>query len=511
MRLTGDAYLWAAGGALLAYVTLLWPAYQATRHTVIQQRAATARPPKQSFFTRYYLDLALVGLGAILYYQLDRSGKLTTESVFGEQTIDPVRLLTPAFFILTIGIVFLRLFPLVLRLLSFGVSKGQGSAVMIGMWQLVRNPVHYSRLVLLLMLATAVGTFAASFGSTLNRSYDDRAAYASGSGLRISSIRTAPVSGPATLAPGLQEQTQAEAASPVMRLSGSPAAVGNQISRINFDVLGVDPDTIGDIGFFREDFAGGSMDDRFALIKRESGAETLAIPADARYLGLWFNPIELRGRVAIDIKLVDATGRYFSLPAGAGGGPGPGAGLALRRRRPRGAGAVVRGDELCAGGAARAVQLRLDLGALRHAGLGAGRGLPGRRLPDEHSATSRTLRHRQLGARQRPGAAAVRAVAGPDQLRLGRAVAADAGDDERAAERPAAQRQPAGGRGGGRAALAANGREPGEPWFAGARRKRAAAGAGEQVLPRRHDAGGRRQNDGRRQQRLPRGRDRRRL
>jgi ABC-type antimicrobial peptide transport system permease subunit len=317
VRLTGDAYLWAAGGALLAYVTLLWPAYQATRRTVVQQRAVSARPPKQSFFTRYYLDLVLVGLGAILYYQLDRSGKLTTTSVFGDQEIDPVRLLTPAFFILTIGIVFLRLFPLVLRLISVGVSQGQGSAIMVGMWQLVRNPVHYSRLVLLLMLATAVGTFAASFGTTLNRSYDDRAAYQAGSGLRISGIRNAQVDGPTVLASSLAQQVDAVAASPVIRLNGSPVTSGAIATRSDFDVLGVDPATIEQVGRFRSDFADGSMASRLNLLDYDPASENrIDLPADARYIGLWWNPTGLRGRVAIEVKLLDATGRYFSYTLG---------------------------------------------------------------------------------------------------------------------------------------------------------------------------------------------------
>ena len=105
-------------------------------------------------------------------------------------------LLTPAFFILTVGLVFLRLFPIVLQGVAWVVARMQGTAVLIGMWQLVRNPTHYSRLVLLLMLATAVGMFAASFGATLDRSYADRAAYQSGSQLRVSEIRRTPANGP---------------------------------------------------------------------------------------------------------------------------------------------------------------------------------------------------------------------------------------------------------------------------------------------------------------------------
>ena len=58
-------------------VTLLCAGLPARRaRTVVQQRTASARPPKQAAFTRYYLDLVLVGIGGILFYQLNRRGSL---------------------------------------------------------------------------------------------------------------------------------------------------------------------------------------------------------------------------------------------------------------------------------------------------------------------------------------------------------------------------------------------------------------------------------------------------
>ena len=170
------AYLWAGGGALLAFVTLLCaglPGDAAHRRAAAHgQRPAAEAAGLHALLPR---PRARRRWAASCFYQLDRRGSLVTEGFFGEQSVDPVMLLTPAFFILTVGIVFLRLFPLVLRLLAWVVARAQGAAILIGMWQLVRNPVHYSRLVLLLMLATAVGMFAASFGATLDRSYADRA------------------------------------------------------------------------------------------------------------------------------------------------------------------------------------------------------------------------------------------------------------------------------------------------------------------------------------------------
>jgi putative ABC transport system permease protein len=310
VHLSPDAYLWALSGALLAFVMLLGPAYFATRRTVVQQRTASARPPKQPVFTRYYLDLVLVGIGAVLFYQLNRRGTLVTKDFFGDQSVDPVSLLTPAFFILTVGIVFLRVFPLVLRVLAWVVARMQGTSILIGMWQLVRNPVHYSRLVLLLMLATAVGMFAASFGATLNRSYADRAAYESGGGLRVTQIHKIDASGPPAIDEALKASTGAEAATPAMRQQVSTGAV---FSRISADILGVDPATFGSVAYYRSDFSDHSLESMMALLAEDkpTGAKELQVPAGSRWLGLWVNPTDLNGSPGLDIRVRDAAGRYY--------------------------------------------------------------------------------------------------------------------------------------------------------------------------------------------------------
>jgi hypothetical protein len=308
-RLSTGAYLWAFSGALLAYVTLLWPAYQATRRTVVQFKVASSRPPKEAAFTRYYLDLVLVGLGALLFFQLQRRGNLVTERIFGEQSTDPVSLLTPTFFILTVGIFFLRLFPIALRLGAWLVSKTQATAVLFGTWQLVRNPVHYSRLVLLLMLATAVGMFAASFGATLTTSYEDRAAYASGADFRIAGIRKIAAAGPESMAESARAKYGAAQASPVLRLDGTQ---GTTFDRANFTILGVDPATFGDLSFFRDDF-GPSLSSMLATLAEDvEQPPGIALPADARWLGLWVNPLSLNGRVGFEARVRDAEGRYFT-------------------------------------------------------------------------------------------------------------------------------------------------------------------------------------------------------
>jgi ABC-type lipoprotein release transport system permease subunit len=311
VSISGTAYLWAAAGAGLAFLALTWPAYNATRRTVVQYKTAAARPPQQAAFTKYYLDLVLVGVGAILFYQLDRRGSLVTDRFFGEQTIDPVQLLTPSLFIVAVAIFFLRLFPILLRGLAWLVAHLKGTAVLIGMWQLVRNPTHYSRLVLLLILATAVGMFAASFGATLNQSYEDRAAYTAGAPYRIADITFIDTTGPDTFEAAVTEMSGAEAVSPALRI---PARSNLDTTRDTLDLLAIDPASFAEVGYFRGDFAGDSLSEiSEALVAEEPAARGIPIPEGTRWLGMWVKAAELRGRILIDANLVDADGRYVTV------------------------------------------------------------------------------------------------------------------------------------------------------------------------------------------------------
>jgi hypothetical protein len=202
------------------------------------------------------------------------------------------------------------MFPLVLRVLAWVVARAQGAAVLIGMWQLVRNPVHYSRLVLLLMLATAVGMFAASFGATLETSYTDRAYFESGSDLRLSGVRTVQHPGPIGVAEATARLTGAEQATATYRFHGSQ---GSLTARQTIDIIGVDSNTFADVAYFREDFSAEPLGDLMARLgERRPEALGVTLPADARWLGIWVDPVSMPSEFSLQFEAIDATGRYFT-------------------------------------------------------------------------------------------------------------------------------------------------------------------------------------------------------
>ena len=310
------AYILACIGALIAFLALMVPAWRATRNTVVEYKKSQARPDKPPLFIRLYLDVAFMVILALVYWRVSREGDLLAERFFGgQQELDPLLLATPAVFMVTVGVVFLRLFPPTLRLISWLIGWTRSVALLIGMRSLVRNPGNYSRLVLLLMFATGVGMFGATFSATLDRSYTERAEYAAGSSLRavLSLANQAPgetatedilggkPEGDATLA----LRTRAT----LWRTSDNPREV---------EILGVDPNSFSAAAFFRNDFAENSITE--IVQDLDSDSVRLAgplVPESARQVGLWLKFENLAGRINVNTVLADGDGRLNHFAMGA--------------------------------------------------------------------------------------------------------------------------------------------------------------------------------------------------
>ena len=309
VHLSRLSFALAGAGSLLAFLAFMVPAWQATRQTVVGFKRGAARPRRAPLFLRYYLDVAVVIVLALVFWRLRQEDELFEEPLFGDPQADPFLLTTPSVAMLTAGIVFLRLFPLVLQLAAWVVAQGRGVALLVGTRALARNPTHYSRLILMLMLATGVGMFGATFSATLDRSFDDRTRYAVGADVRAFEPRALARQGDAVFRDAI-EAIPAETASLVIRSGGSVSANGG-IERI--DLLGVNPDTFGEVAYFRSDFAPRSLD---AMLDELEANATVAgyvpLPADARQFGVWAKLVDIRAAIDLVAVFQDGNGQFVA-------------------------------------------------------------------------------------------------------------------------------------------------------------------------------------------------------
>ena len=179
-----DAFLLAAGGAALALAAMLLPTIGAVRSAIVDAKREQARPAGRGWFRRYHLDLALVALAALLFWQLDRRGAVFDPQSVGGWQADPLLLLSPLVMTAAAAAMVLRLYSPLLRLAAWLLRPLRGTAVTLGIGRAGRDPATGARLLLLVLTAIAVGAFAASYAPTVARSFEDRARYEHGVDMR---------------------------------------------------------------------------------------------------------------------------------------------------------------------------------------------------------------------------------------------------------------------------------------------------------------------------------------
>src|SRR5204862_7769446 len=121
----------------------------------------------------------------------------------------------------------------------------------------------------------------ASYGTTREKRYEDRAAYQAGAPLRLADIRRTSATGPDFLADITAQDLGAVSASQVFR---GEASYGPTFGRTDFHLLGVNPASFQKVAFFRGDFAGQSLHGLLGRIAKDAPpAPGVLLPEDARW------------------------------------------------------------------------------------------------------------------------------------------------------------------------------------------------------------------------------------
>ena len=169
--LSADAFLVGLAGGLVGVVVLTGTTLLAARQGIVEFRQSGARPAQTPFVHRFYLDILLLGLIGILWWQIQNRGGFLVRPL-GSQglEIDYSLLVGPVLLLLAVGLVVMRVFPMGVGLLARITEPVAPAWLVQGLRHVSRDPVVPGSLVVLLMFATALGVIGSAFSSTLERS-----------------------------------------------------------------------------------------------------------------------------------------------------------------------------------------------------------------------------------------------------------------------------------------------------------------------------------------------------
>lgn len=254
----------AAIGVTLCLAALLVAAWQATRRDVLSFHRERGRAIHLPFWQRYNLDVGLALLCLAGYLELSQFGGLDVRAQPGQASAaanggpDPLLLAAPELLLLAGVLLALRLFPVLARLCTRLAARARGVAWLLAFAQVARGTERFSRMTLLLMLAVGLGIFALTYQGTLARNTTDRAAYMTGSDVRIQFNSNATDTGvPLQVEKYVSTLAGVRGVTPILR---TEAKLPPDLGSVPVGLLGIDPATVGRVTQWQPAYANQPME-----------------------------------------------------------------------------------------------------------------------------------------------------------------------------------------------------------------------------------------------------------
>ena len=315
---SGLSFLAGAIWGLVAVAVLTIATLIGARQSIVDYRQSGARPPTTPFLQRYYIDIALLAIIGLVWWQIQARGAFLVRPIGGGLELDYSLLLGPVLGLVALGLIVMRLFPLVMQALALVTGPVAPPWLTQGLRRVSRDPVVPGALVVLVALATALGVIGSSFSSTLERSQRERAMYEVGADLRVRhSGDTHPMEEHylAEMMPADSVTNRAEA----YRIGGHLLSQGLDTTRLS--LLAVDASDLSETAWYRADFAGGrSLGQILGGIDGDGIEEVasggLELPADTESLGVWLRTDRRISFASLRARLKDSRGYHFDVELG---------------------------------------------------------------------------------------------------------------------------------------------------------------------------------------------------
>jgi len=183
VKLTPEAFLYAAAAVLVFFVTTLVPIIPASRTTIVEHKRSKTKAYKLALWEKIGLDVILAGGSfAWLYYYKRTQAKLLELGVKDTTaTINPLMFVASTAFILGLGLFLIRIYPLFIRLLGRAGNRFWSPAQYVSLNNIGRSATGRERfLMLFLVLTVSLGVFFANTARALNRNAEETVEYANG-------------------------------------------------------------------------------------------------------------------------------------------------------------------------------------------------------------------------------------------------------------------------------------------------------------------------------------------
>lgn len=178
-------YLAAAIAATVLIMTI--PAVSHSRVSIVHLKQKN-RLGKKSWWEKFFLDGVCLAAGIYGFYNFSRNKAMLMENVLTGKPLDALLYISSALFIVGMGLLYLRLQPLLVKLIYLAGKRGWHPAGYASFMESIKNGRKQQFIMLFLILTVALGIFYATVARTILQNAWNNVDYLDGVDVRIKEV-----------------------------------------------------------------------------------------------------------------------------------------------------------------------------------------------------------------------------------------------------------------------------------------------------------------------------------
>ncbi|MCH7739388.1 MAG: FtsX-like permease family protein [Chloroflexi bacterium] len=317
VELSWVPFAFALATGVVALLILITPAVAHARTNIVAQKKMAARPSDPPFFQRFFLDFVVLALGGLVLWELRTQQTIVVTDAAGTQSTDISALFGPVLILVAVALIFLRFFPLVLRVITWALGRHAPIWATLGLWKLSRTPYQYAWPILLLVLGSGLGVLASTLAETLELSSQQRIQYATASDFHVENFTALGGTDGSTINE-LRALPGVDSAALGLKAKGRLGTTGEGHE---FDIFAVDPIGFAKVSWFRDDFADIALSPLLDSIYVPDRAPPVLLPNEASEIGMWARVDPPAANLFLWVVLQDANGQPVTVTLGPIQGP----------------------------------------------------------------------------------------------------------------------------------------------------------------------------------------------
>ena len=162
------AFVYAGIAAFVSMLVMLIPVIGFSKVTIVEHKRGRLRKLKKPFWQRYFLDILFLGFSIYGYYNFNARREIMELTVVDVQAMDPMLFISSTLFIVGLGLLCLRLYPYLIKLIFKIGSRVWSPPSYASLLKVIRFSSDEQFIMIFLVFTLSLGIFSATTARTLN-------------------------------------------------------------------------------------------------------------------------------------------------------------------------------------------------------------------------------------------------------------------------------------------------------------------------------------------------------